>query len=805
MSTPQAKKEKELKRKEELAKAARAAKEEAKKLKKEQQKEEQRKKSAAGSKIKKPAIGLDAILQAEKEIEESLKIRRIKEEDILARDTRGAANGTGDEILFEKKLTKEEKKALAATKRAEKAAAAAANNVKKGGNKTNKNDTNSTMEDNEKGDGLDETNDTPTNNNNPPNPPLIKNKKAVHVINNKKLSALSRVEQQKEDLEIELEEAKIKAATSRNLLGAYKGAIEASSFTLPNPGGGANLLEDAACTLVRGKCYGLIGRNGKGKSTMLRAFAARRVGNVPSNVTVHYVTQDVHLTQSMSKMTPVEIVVLADIELRLLLSESKELDELAEKGELDEIGQIRQVEVLERLEMIESDSAERRADELLINLGFSDELRSRQMSELSGGWRVRTMLAAAIFARPDMLLLDEPTNHLSITAVLWLARELKESPVWRDRIIIIVSHDRYFLDEVCTDVLHISGAARRLTQSHGNYTTWSIRRSEQQQLFEKETVNRQNEIDKMKEFSGHGFKYGGSSNAINKMKMLEKQASKLEIQANNQAEESAALQEDIELPLIMKSGGELPGFIVQMKQVAFGYPGSKCLFSDADFSVTSKSRIVLLGENGNGKTTLVKLMLGELMPTKGEVLIKSNARVALVNQHHAEQIDLDLTPLQYMTKLFPAPEGTTGFDHLQRLRSHLASCGVTGGSSTKSANGNQGSALGLNQILDLQNTPAQALSGGQRSRVAMAAVSFLKPHVLVLDEPTNNLDLESVGALAESVKKFDGAVIVVSHDQFFVNEIANEAWVVGKGKVQRVESFEAYRNKELNKLKKTSV
>jgi ATP-binding cassette, subfamily F, member 3 len=326
---------------------------------------------------------------------------------------------------------------------------------------------------------------------------------------------------------------------------------------------------------------------------MLRAFAARRVGNVPSNVTVHYVTQDVHLTEKMKQMTPVEIVVEADIELRLLLEESNKLDMLADKGELDEKGQLRQAEVLERLDMIGADSAARRADELLVNLGFSDELRSRNMQALSGGWRVRTMLAAAIFARPDMLLLDEPTNHLSITAVLWLARELKESQVWKDRIIVIVSHDRYFLDEVCTDVLHISGAARRLTQSHGNYTTWAARRLEQQQVFEKETKNRQNEIDKMKEFAGHGFKYGGSSNSINKMKMLEKQAGKLEVEANDQAEELAALQEDIELPLKMKSGGELPGFIVQMKQVAFGYPGSKVLYANADFSVTSNIIIIL--------------------------------------------------------------------------------------------------------------------------------------------------------------------------------------------------------------------
>ena len=610
------------------------------------------------------------------------------------------------------------------------------------------------------------------------------------------------------------------AARERSRLGAYKGALEASAFTLANPGGGAPLLEDAACTLVRGRCYGLIGRNGKGKSTMLRALAARRVGDVPSNVTVHYVSQEVHVSEETEEMLPGQCVVAADVERRLLLEESADLEARADRDELDAEGAGRLGEVLERLDMIGSDTAERRADELLANLGFSEELRGRPLRALSGGWRVRTMLAAAIFARPDLLLLDEPTNHLSITAVLWLARELSTSEVWKERTIVVVSHDRAFIDEVCSDVLHISGAARRLTQSHGNYSTWAARRAEQKLAYDREVSVRAAKIGSLKEYAGHGFRYGGSGSQINKMKMKEKQAGKLEEEAAEQAADLAALREDMELPLQLKSGGELPGFIVQMRGVAFGYPGTgTTLFSGADFSVTSQSRVVLLGENGNGKTTLVKIMLGELVPTEGEVLIKSSARVALVNQHHADQIDLELTPLEFMAKTFPAPEGVTAFEHLQRLRGHLAGCGVTGGSSKPSAGTSTGSGGGAaaamsgkdgggggggDGVMDLQNVPAAALSGGQRSRVALAAVSYREPHVLVLDEPTNNLDLESVAALAESVKAFKGAVVCVSHDQYFVNAIANEAWVVANGAVKRVESFEAYRQKQLKKLNKQS-
>ena len=223
---------------------------------------------------------------------------------------------------------------------------------------------------------------------------------------------------------------------------------------------------------------------------------------------------------------------------------------------------------------------------------------------------------------------------------------------------------------------------------------------------------------------------------------------------------------------------------MQLKNVGFGYPDATParLFRHCEFGITSKSRIVLLGENGNGKTTLVKLITGKLEASEGDVARNPHARFALVNQHHADQIDLSLTPLQFLRTLFP---GDGGYEHMQTLRGHLSSCGVTSGSSN--------TASGASKVFDLQNTPASALSGGQRSRVALAAVSFARPHVLVLDEPTNNLDLESVAALADCVKNFEGAVICVSHDQFFVTSVANEAWVVSGGAVKQVESFDAYR------------
>ena len=285
---------------------------------------------------------------------------------------------------------------------------------------------------------------------------------------NPKMTLAQKALAQAMEIDQELTDARIAAVKARRKMGSFRGALDAKEFTLPNPGGGQPLLEDAACTLTWGRRYGLIGRNGIGKSTMLRAFAARRVGDVPANVTVHYVSQEVNLTPSQALKTPVECVVDADVERTLLLAELKELEAKIETESLDAKGLKQHEQVLQILDEIDADTASRRAVTLLENLGFSRELQARPLSQLSGGWRVRTMLAAAIFSKPDLLLLDEPTNHLSILAVMWLARELATSETWKERMVVVVSHDRSFMDEVCTDCLHISGAAKRLTQCRGN-------------------------------------------------------------------------------------------------------------------------------------------------------------------------------------------------------------------------------------------------------------------------------------------------------------------------------------------------
>jgi len=578
---------------------------------------------------------------------------------------------------------------------------------------------------------------------------------------------------QSAELDVEVARARERAVKLRWDKGAYNGSLEIGPLTLPNPGGGLDLLEDCSFTLVPGHRYGLIGRNGKGKSTLLRYLAARRVGCMPDAVTVHYVSQEVALGAVELEQTPVEVVLEADVDRRLLLAEAAALEGKTGKDE-----QERLTACLAHLQSIDADSAAERADQLLINLGFSPELRARKLTALSGGWRVRVALAAALFAKPDVLLLDEPTNHLSVQAVMWLSHELATAPTWQTRIVVVVSHDRVFVDEACTDMLHISGAARRLTQHKGSYSVWAARRAEQQKARERQLEIEAAENEKKREYSSHGFKYGGSSSQINMMKKMERQLEKAEAKQAEEAEELAALNEDTDLPLQMLAGGKLDGPAIQLRNLAFGYPGSsKPLFQGAEFTVDAKSRIVLVGENGNGKSTLVKLMLGELEPSKGSIFRDRGARCCLVNQHHADQLDLTMTPLEFMQQKFP---GDRSYAQEQAIRSHLCQCGMD---------------------VTLQTTIAGALSGGQRSRVAMAAVSFERPHVLIMDEPTNNLDLASIEALAESVKKFDGGVVLVSHDQHFVTQVAKEVWVVANGGVRKAESFEGYRKGILDAMR----
>ena len=260
--------------------------------------------------------------------------------------------------------------------------------------------------------------------------------------------------------------------------------------------------------------------------------------------------------------------------------------------------------------------------------------------------------------------------------MLWLARELSTADAWKSRVIVVVSHDRHFLDACTTDSLHISGAARRLTHHRMCYSAWAAKREEQQKALGRRVTLRDEKKAKLEAYAGHGFKYGGSSSQINMMQRKANEAAKLDEEAAAEAAETADLAEDAELRsrrgLIEERSLEA---VARLENVAFRYPGmTSDLFAGVDMNIDSQSRVCLLGENGDGKTTLVKVMLGKLDPAGGDD--RSRREVALVNQHHADQLSYDKTPLAFMLEKFP---GDGSIAHEQECRAHLASCGVLAG------------------------------------------------------------------------------------------------------------------------------
>eukprot|EP00419_Tripos_fusus_P054059 CAMPEP_0172807520 /NCGR_PEP_ID=MMETSP1075-20121228/7058_1 /TAXON_ID=2916 /ORGANISM="Ceratium fusus, Strain PA161109" /LENGTH=867 /DNA_ID=CAMNT_0013646519 /DNA_START=75 /DNA_END=2678 /DNA_ORIENTATION=- len=568
-------------------------------------------------------------------------------------------------------------------------------------------------------------------------------------------------------LEAQMIAAREKAMMLRGSRGCgfFKQAVKIGPFDLPHPGGLGNLLEDASLTLTPGHRYALLGHNGKGKSTLLRHLAARRDGGLHPAIRVHYVSQDVSFSADTMNLTPVEVVLEADVERRILLDKVQSLESASRVDNAKELQRC-----LGQLSAIEADAAPSRAKCLLASLGFSEAMLNQKMQALSGGWRVRVGLAAAVFAKPDMLFLDEPTNHLSMQAVLWLMHELTTSPTWSSRVVIMVSHDRFFIDETCTDMLHICGKARRLTQAQCNYTTWARFRAEQQRSCERRCEARRMQIARCKSYIASGAAACG--NTANSSRRI--QIQKLEKEAEEEADELSALQEDQHHPLRIAAGGILDEAAVRFDNVSFAYPGAEPLFCgvgkpSCEFNVDSRCRIVLVGENGNGKTTLLKLLLGQLQPTEGEVVINRHARFAVINQHHADQIDLARSPFEFIKDKVPG-NGSDLWHHY--LREELIRNGID------------------ESLLDV---PAAALSGGLRSRLAMIAVSVMKPHVLFMDEPTNNLDAGGVNALSDAVQSFEGGVVIVSHDNYFVSQVANEVWSLDGRQVKPFEcGFEEY-------------
>ncbi|XP_076451873.1 ATP-binding cassette sub-family F member 3-like [Babylonia areolata] len=503
--------------------------------------------------------------------------------------------------------------------------------------------------------------------------------------------------------------------------------------------GEKSLLQGASIHLVTGRRYGLIGRNGLGKTTLLKLISSGSL-KIPSHITVLHVEQEV-----TGDDTPaLQSVLECDEKREGLLRLEKELNQRinASTEHPDESAASELQKVYLELEAMESARAPARAAQILNGLGFSPKDQSRPTKEFSGGWRMRLALARALFTRPDLLLLDEPTNMLDMKAIIWLENYLQDWP----KTILVVSHDRQFLNSVATDILHLH--SMRLDTYRGNYEVFHKTREEK-------LKNQMKEYEAQKQYRDHiqvfidRFRYNANraSQVQSKLKQLEK------------LPELKPVEKETEVVLKFPEVEKLSPPILQLDEVTFYYSSDKVLFTNACVNANMESRICIVGENGAGKTTLLKLLLGMLDPVKGIRHVHRNLKIGYFTQHHVDQLGMDQCSVELLAARFPGK--TT-----EVYRAQLGSFGVSG---------------------DLALRPVSLLSGGQKSRVAFALMSMANPNFFILDEPTNHLDMETIEALGEALNKFQGGVVLVSHDERLIRKICKELWVVSKGTVKSLD------------------
>ncbi|CAI2722886.1 unnamed protein product [Schistosoma spindalis] len=523
---------------------------------------------------------------------------------------------------------------------------------------------------------------------------------------------------------------------------------------------GKDLFVNASLQITHGRRYGLVGPNGYGKTTLLRHIATRAI-NIPANIDVLLCEQEV-----VADSTPAFEMVLKSDKRRLeLLEECEKLKSLLETDQSPSVVD-KFNEVYEELVAIKADAAEGKARRILSGLGFTKNMMDRPTKDLSGGWRMRVSLARALFLEPTLLLLDEPTNHLDLNAVIWLDNYLQS---WK-KTLLIVSHDQSFLDNVCTDIIHLD--QRQLFYYRGNYNNFKSmfiqRRKEQLKEYEKQ----EKRLKELKQ-SGMSNKQAQAKNqrdALTRKQAKNKQTSN-ELNDNGKPQLLSKPKEYV-VKFTFPNPTPISPPILGLYSVTFAYPNQKPLFKELNFGIDMTSRISIVGPNGVGKSTFLKLLTGEVQPTDGERRLNHRVKIGKYDQHSADQLNLSETPTEYLQRLFNLT--------YQDARATLGKFGLEAHAHT---------------------IPNADLSGGQRARVAFAELSRRAPDILILDEPTNNLDIESIDALADAINEFEGGVIVVSHDERLIRDTNCILWVIEDLGINEIDGdFDDYRREILDSL-----
>jgi len=492
--------------------------------------------------------------------------------------------------------------------------------------------------------------------------------------------------------------------------------------------GGRLIIDDATVKLPPRGRIGLIGRNGAGKTTLVKVITGlieADGGNVsmPRGSRIGYIAQEA----PGGDATPFETVLAADTERAALMIES---EHCADPHRL--------AEVHERLIAIEAHSAPSRAARILIGLGFDEEAQHRPLESFSGGWRMRVALAALLFSQPDLLLLDEPSNHLDLEAVLWLEDFLRSYPAT----ILLVSHERDFLNNVVDHILHLSGG--KLTLYAGGYDAFERQRAERQAQIASAKVKQDAMRERLRDYvARNSARASTAKQAQSRAKALAK------------LQPIAELIDDPSLSFDFPAPTELRPPLITLDLAAAGY-GETRVLQRLNLRIDPDDRIALLGRNGNGKTTLARLLAAQLTPLDGAMTASGKMQVGYFTQYQVEELDPTETPLQHMTiAMRGASPGA--------VRAQLGRFGFTGPKAT---------------------TEVGKLSGGERARLALALITRDAPHLLILDEPTNHLDVDAREALVQALNSYSGAVVIVSHDRHMLEMTADRLVLVDSGTAQ---------------------
>ncbi|MFL1460630.1 ABC-F family ATP-binding cassette domain-containing protein [Roseococcus sp. DSY-14] len=494
---------------------------------------------------------------------------------------------------------------------------------------------------------------------------------------------------------------------------------------------GRPLLEGASLQVDDGRKVGLVGRNGAGKSTLLRAILGQQ-GLDGGEIRLAARARLGHVAQEApaGDLSLLDIVLAADEERAALLAELEAAPDPA-----------RIAAIHDRLRDIRADSAPARAATVLSGLGFDAAAQARPSREFSGGWRMRVSLARALFLEPELLLLDEPTNHLDLEAAMWLEG-------WMQRFagaILVVSHDRGMLDRCVDSIAHLDG--RRITLYPGNFEAFVRVRAERQAQQAAQNARIAAQRAHMQAFVDR-FRAQATKarQAQSRLKALER------------LPPVESLVEDAPTRFAFPEPEALPPPMLTLRRGSAGY-GERVVLRGLELRLDQEDRIALLGANGNGKSTLAKLLAGRLAPLAGELHRDRRLRVGYFAQHQEDDLDPAGTPLTHMQAALPRATET-------QCRAQLARFGLDA---------------------DRADTAVRGLSGGEKARLLLALTTREAPHLLILDEPTNHLDIDARDALVKALADYPGAVVLISHDPHLVGLVADRLWLVADGTVQPFE------------------